>query len=78
MLDVQVKKIKRPLLLAKWITLTYAMLKGLAINKKFILAANDIFKFVRNGDIVKLAKLNDMDAEMVVIVNENSKVLIKK
>ena len=77
MLDGKVKKIKRPLLLAKWITLTYAMLKGLAINKK-LLAANDIFKFVRNGDIVELAKLNDMDAEMVVIVNENSKVLIKK
>ena len=48
------------------------------INKK-LLAANDIFKFVRNGDIVELAKLNDMDAEIVeFIVNENSKVLDKK
>ncbi len=48
------------------------------INKK-LLAANDIFRFVRNGDIVELAKLNNMDAEIVeFIVNENSKVLNKK
>ena len=48
------------------------------INKK-LLAANDIFKFVRNGDIVELAKLNDMDAEIVeFIVKEDSKVLNKK
>ena len=48
------------------------------INKK-LLAANDVFKFVRNGDIVELAKLNDMDAEIVeFIVKEDSKVLNKK
>jgi trk system potassium uptake protein TrkA len=48
------------------------------INKK-LLAANDIFKYVRKGEIVELAKLSDMDAEIVeFIVNENSKVLNKK
>ena len=48
------------------------------INKK-LLAANDIFRFVRNGDIVELAKLNNMDAEIVeFIVNEHSNVLDKK
>ena len=48
------------------------------INKK-LLAANDIFKFVRKGEIVALSKLNDMDAEIVeFIVKENSKVLNKK
>ena len=48
------------------------------INKK-LLAANDIFRFVRNGDIVELAKLNNMDAEIVEFnVSEYSKVLNKK
>jgi len=48
------------------------------INKK-LLAANDIFRFVRNGDIVELAKLNNMDAEIVEFnVSHNSKVLDKK
>lgn len=48
------------------------------INKK-LLAANDIFRFVRNGDIVELAKLNNMDAEIVEFnVSHNSKVLNKK
>ena len=48
------------------------------INKK-LLAANDIFRFVRNGDIVELAKLINMDAEIVEFnVNQNSKVLNKK
>ena len=49
------------------------------IKKINEIRSNDIFKFVRNGDIVELAKLNDMDAEIVeFIVNENSKVLNKK
>ena len=63
-----------------WITSTLSQSIGIdsLINKK-LLAANDIFKFVRNGDIVELAMLNDMDAEIVeFIVNENSKVLNKK
>ena len=48
------------------------------INKK-LLAANDIFRFVRNGDIVELTKLNNMDAEIVEFnVSEHSKVLNKK
>ena len=48
------------------------------INKK-LLAANDIIRFVRKGDVVELAKLNNMDAEIVEFnVSENSKVLNKK
>ena len=48
------------------------------INKK-LLAANDIFKYVRKGEIVELAKLSNMDAEIVeFVVNEKSKVLNKK
>ncbi|MAU62997.1 MAG: Trk system potassium transporter TrkA [Flavobacteriaceae bacterium] len=48
------------------------------INKK-LLAANDIFRFVRNGDIVELAKLNNMNAEIVEFnVSQKSKVLNKK
>ena len=48
------------------------------INKK-LLAANDIFRFVRKGDVVELAELNNMDAEIVEFnVSENSKVLNKK
>ncbi len=48
------------------------------INKK-LLAANDIFRFVRKGDVVELAKLNNMDAEIVEFnVSENSKILNKK
>ena len=48
------------------------------INKK-LLAANDIFRFVRKGDIVELAKLNNMDAEIVEFnVNKHSNVLNRK
>ena len=48
------------------------------INKK-LLAANDVFRFVRKGNIVELAKLIDMNAEIVeFIVKEHSKVLNEK
>jgi trk system potassium uptake protein TrkA len=75
------KKIKKTIALVEnmdYFNLSQSIGKDNLINKK-LLAANDIFKFVRNGDIVELAKLNDMDAEIVeFIVNENSKVLNKK
>ena len=75
------KKIKKTIALVEnmdYFNLSQSIGIDTLINKK-LLAANDIFKFVRNGDIVELAKLNDMDAEIVeFIVNENSKVLDKK
>ena len=81
MLDGKVKKIKKTIALVEnmdYFNLSQSIGIDTLINKK-LLAANDIFKFVRNGDIVELAKLNDMDAEIVeFIVNENSKVLNKK
>ena len=75
------KKIKKTIALVEnmdYFNLSQSIGIDTLINQK-LLAANDIFKFVRNGDIVELAKLNDMDAEIVeFIVNENSKVLNKK
>ena len=75
------KKIKKTIALVEnmdYFNLSQSIGIDTLINKK-LLAANDIFKFVRDGDIVELAKLNDMDAEIVeFIVNENSKVLDKK
>ena len=75
------KKIKKTIALVEnmdYFNLSQSIGIDTLINKK-LLAANDIFKFVRNGDIVELAKLNEMDAEIVeFIVNENSKVLNKK
>ena len=75
------KKIKKTIALVEnmdYFNLSQSIGIDTLINKK-LLAANYIFKFVRNGDIVELAKLNDMDAEIVeFIVNENSKVLDKK
>ena len=75
------KKIKKTIALVEnmdYFNLSQSIGIDTLINKK-LLAANDIFKFVRNGDIVELAKLNDMDAEIVeFIVNKNSKVLDKK
>ena len=75
------KKIKKTIALVEnmdYFNLSQSIGIDTLINKK-LLAANDIFKFVRNGDIVELAKLNDMDAEIVeFIVNENSNVLDKK
>jgi trk system potassium uptake protein TrkA len=75
------KKVKKTIALVEnmdYFNLSQSIGIDSLINKK-LLAANDIFKFVRNGDIVELAMLNDMDAEIVeFIVNENSKVLNKK
>ena len=66
------KKIKKTIALVEnmdYFNLSQSIGIDTLINKK-LLAANDIFKFVRNGDIV---------AEIVeFIVNENSKVLNKK
>ena len=48
------------------------------INKK-LLAANQIFRFIRKGNILELNKLNNMNAEVLeFLVNNESKVKGKK
>lgn len=48
------------------------------INKK-LLTANSIFRYIRKGKVVDLAKLNNMDAELLeFVVSDQSKVLGKK
>jgi trk system potassium uptake protein TrkA len=47
------------------------------INKK-LLAANSIFKYVRKGDVLEIATLNNLDAEILEFkVRENSKITKK-
>ncbi|MBC8304294.1 MAG: Trk system potassium transporter TrkA [Pelagibacterales bacterium] len=75
------KKIKKTIALVDnmdYFNLSQSIGIDTLINKK-LLAVNDIFRFVRNGDIVELAKLNNMDAEIVEFnVSNKSKVLNKK
>ena len=48
------------------------------INKK-LLAANNIFRYIRKGDVVAMTKLNNMNAELLeFIVKPTSKVCDKK
>ncbi len=48
------------------------------INKK-LLAANNIFRYVRKGNVVAMTKLNNMNAELLeFVVSQNSKVCNKK
>ena len=48
------------------------------INKK-LLAANNIFRYIRKGEVVAMTKLNNMDAELLeFVVNAKSKICNKK
>jgi trk system potassium uptake protein TrkA len=48
------------------------------INKK-LLAANNIFRYIRKGEVVAMTKLNNMNAELLeFIVNPSSQVCNKK
>lgn len=48
------------------------------INKK-LLAANNIFRYIRKGEVVAMTKLNNMNAELLeFIVNSSSQVCNKK
>lgn len=48
------------------------------INKK-LLAANEIFRFIRNGNVLELTKLNNMNVEVLeFLVSSDSKVVNKK
>tara|TARA_B110000263_G_scaffold173101_1_gene150998 strand:- start:2678 stop:4027 length:1350 start_codon:yes stop_codon:yes gene_type:complete len=75
------KKIKKTIALVEnmdYFNLSQSIGIDTLINKK-LLAANDVFRFVRKGNIVELAKLIDMNAEIVeFIVKEHSKVLNEK
>ena len=48
------------------------------INKK-LLAANNIFRYIRKGEVVAMTKLNNMDAELLeFVVNPKSKICNKR
>lgn len=48
------------------------------INKK-LLAANNIFRYIRKGEVVAMTKLNNMNAELLeFVVNSNSKITQSK
>jgi len=48
------------------------------INKK-LLAANNIFRYIRKGDVVAMTRLNSMDAELLeFVVNPESKICNRK
>jgi trk system potassium uptake protein TrkA len=48
------------------------------VNKKLI-AANNIFRYIRKGDIVAMTKLNNMNAELLeFIVKEDSNICDKR
>lgn len=48
------------------------------INKK-LLAANNIFRYIRKGEVVAMTKLNNMNAELLeFVVNSKSKITRKK
>ncbi|TVZ57791.1 trk system potassium uptake protein TrkA [Flavobacteriaceae bacterium MAR_2010_105] len=47
------------------------------INKK-LLAANNIFRYIRKGEVVAMTKLNNMNAELLeFVVNSKSKITLK-
>ena len=48
------------------------------VNKK-LLAANEIFRFIRKGNVLELNKLNNMNAEVLeFLISKDSKVKGKK
>ena len=75
------KKIKKTIALvddSDYIELSESIGVDTLINKK-LLAANEIFRFIRKGNILELNKLNNMNAEVLeFLVSSNSKVIGKK
>ena len=75
------KKIKKTIALvddSDYFELSESIGVDTLINKK-LLAANEIFRFIRNGNILDLNKLNNMNAEVLeFLVRSNSKVIGKK
>ncbi len=75
------KKIKKTIALvddSDYFELSESIGVDTLINKK-LLAANEIFRFIRKGNILELNKLNNMNAEVLeFLVSSNSKVINKK
>ncbi|MAM50026.1 MAG: Trk system potassium transporter TrkA [Flavobacteriaceae bacterium] len=75
------KKIKKTIALvddSDYFELSESIGVDTLINKK-LLAANEIFRFIRKGNILELNKLNNMNAEVLeFLVSSNSKVIGKK
>ena len=75
------KKIKKTIALvddSDYFELSESIGVDTLINKK-LLAANEIFRFTRKGNILELNKLNNMNAEVLeFLVSSNSKVIGKK
>ena len=75
------KKIKKTIALvddSDYFELSESIGVDTLINKE-LLAANEIFRFIRKGNILELNKLNNMNAEVLeFLVSSNSKVIGKK
>ena len=75
------KKIKKTIALvddSDYFELSESIGVDTLINKK-LLAANEIFRFIRKGNILELNKLNNMNAEVLeFLVSADSKVVNKK
>lgn len=75
------KKIKKTIALvddSDYFELSESIGVDTLINKK-LLAANEIFRFIRKGNILELNKLNNMNAEVLeFLVSSKSKVIGKK
>lgn len=74
------KKVKKTIALAESIDyskLSHSIGIDSIINKK-LLAANSIFKYIRKGDVIEIATLHNLDAEILEFkVRKNSKITRK-
>ncbi|NQW36204.1 MAG: Trk system potassium transporter TrkA [Flavobacteriales bacterium] len=74
------KKVKKTIALAESVDyskLSHSIGIDTIINKK-LLAANNIFKYIRKGDVLEIATLHNLDAELLEFkVRENSKITNK-
>lgn len=74
------KKVKKTIALAESVDyskLSHSIGIDTIINKK-LLAADSIFKYIRKGDVLEIATLNNIDAEVLEFkVRENSKITKK-
>lgn len=75
------KNVKRTIALVEnmdYFQLSHSIGIDTLINKK-LLAANNIFRYIRKGEVVAMTRLNNMDAELLeFIVKPTSKVANKK
>lgn len=80
-LVAKTKKVKKTIALVEnmdYFQLSHNMGINTFVNKKLI-AANDIFRFIRKGNLMAMTKLNNMNAELLEFqVNKNSKICNRK